>query len=180
MFKKFDSEEAISGSNQVKSSVQRGITAGLIEKYPGIKPYIEEILPKKESVTLVKCADRIELLALNKEPLFFHQRDGPWMPTLKLLHKYPDILPHQKVDKGAIRFIMSGANIMAPGLTSKGGELKPGKAGDIVAIMCEGKENAIAIGEMKLDSEEIASKNKGIAIDLIHFLNDGLWLTKSV
>ena len=32
----------------------------------------------------------------------------------------PFILPQQQVDKGAIRFILSGANIMCPGLTSAG------------------------------------------------------------
>ena len=28
------------------------------------------------------------------------------------------MLPHLKVDKGAIKFVLSGANIMCPGLTS--------------------------------------------------------------
>ena len=33
------------------------------------------------------------------------------------------MLPHQQVDKGAIKFVLSGANIMCPGLTSKGAKL---------------------------------------------------------
>lgn len=32
----------------------------------------------------------------------------------------PFFLPMQQVDKGAIRFVLSGANIMCPGLTSPG------------------------------------------------------------
>jgi PUA domain protein len=32
-------------------------------------------------------------------------------------------MPHQQVDKGAIKFILSGANIMCPGLTSAGANL---------------------------------------------------------
>lgn len=32
----------------------------------------------------------------------------------------PFICPHQQVDKGAIKFILSGAHIMCPGLTSPG------------------------------------------------------------
>jgi PUA domain protein len=35
----------------------------------------------------------------------------------------PFLLPHQQVDKGAIKFILSGANIMCPGLTSPGAKL---------------------------------------------------------
>lgn len=37
----------------------------------------------------------------------------------------PFILPHQQVDKGAIKFVLSGANIMCPGLTSPGAKLYP-------------------------------------------------------
>lgn len=35
----------------------------------------------------------------------------------------PFILPHMQVDKGAIRFVLSGANIMCPGLTSPGAKM---------------------------------------------------------
>lgn len=63
------------------------------------------------------------------------------MPTLRLLHKCkfikylnftlsiktffidPFFLPMQQVDKGAIRFVLSGANIMCPGLTSPGAQM---------------------------------------------------------
>ena len=31
--------------------------------------------------------DHIELVAVKGELLFFKQRDGPYLPTLKLLHK---------------------------------------------------------------------------------------------
>ena len=33
------------------------------------------------------------------------------------------MLPKMQVDKGAIRFILSGANIMCPGLTSPGAKM---------------------------------------------------------
>ena len=35
----------------------------------------------------------------------------------------PNILPHVQCDRGAIRFVLSGANIMCPGLTSAGGRM---------------------------------------------------------
>ena len=31
--------------------------------------------------------DHIEVVAVKNEMLFFKQRDGPYMPTLRLLHK---------------------------------------------------------------------------------------------
>ena len=62
----------------------------------------------------------MQVIAVNGIPLFFAQRDDVWFPTLRLLHQYPDMMPKLRVDTGAIRFVLSGANIMCPGLTSKG------------------------------------------------------------
>lgn len=44
----------------------------------------------------------------------------------------PFILPHQQVDKGAIKFVLSGANIMCPGLTSPGAKLFPAATDTVV------------------------------------------------
>jgi predicted RNA-binding protein (TIGR00451 family) len=35
----------------------------------------------------------------------------------------PFMMPHMQVDKGAIKFILSGANVMCPGLTSPGARM---------------------------------------------------------
>ena len=35
----------------------------------------------------------------------------------------PHMLPKMQCDKGAIRFILGGANVMCPGLTSPGGKI---------------------------------------------------------
>jgi len=50
----------------------------------------------------------------------------------------------------------------------------------IVAIMAEGKQHALAIGFMKMSTDEIASVNKGIAIETLHYLNDGLFQMKNI
>lgn len=44
----------------------------------------------------------------------------------------PFFLPMQQVDKGAIRFVLSGANIMCPGLTSKGARMMAVEKGKVV------------------------------------------------
>lgn len=52
-----------------------------------------------------------------------------------------------QVDRGAIKFVLSGANIMCPGLTSPGGKLDEElDTNTPVAIYAEGKEHACAIG----------------------------------
>lgn len=77
------------------------------------------------------------------------------MPTLKLYHKFPFFLPMEQVDKGAIRFVLSGANIMCPGLTSPGACMTPVDKGTVVAIMAEGKTHALAIGQTTLSTEDM-------------------------
>ena len=99
---------------------------------------------------------------------------------------------------------VSGANIMAPGLTSAGGAMDDVPAESAVLVMAEGKEQALALGLTKLSTEDmyvasLESKhhcshwcpdrcsrncsrkvNKGIAVETIHYLNDGFWKIQSL
>ncbi|CAM9442244.1 malignant T-cell-amplified sequence 1 [Petromyzon marinus] len=179
MFKKFEEKESVSTCMQLKTSVIKSIRNQLLDQYPAIEPYLNQILPKKDPFKIVKCHEHIEILTVNGELLFFKQRDGPLFPTLRLLHKYPTILPHQQVDKGAIRFVLSGANIMCPGLTSPGAKLRSADKETIVAIMAEGKQHALSVGIMKMSADDIVKINKGIGIENVHYLNDGLWHMKT-
>lgn len=54
MFKKFDEKESISGTTQLKSSVQKAIRAKIVESYPHIEEFMENILPKKDTFKIVK------------------------------------------------------------------------------------------------------------------------------
>lgn len=181
MFKKFSEKESVSGSSQLKSSVIRNLRQNFLEKYPHVEPYFDEIWPKKDNVKLIKCQDHIELIASQSgDVLFFKQRDGSLLPTLRVLHKYPFILPWMQVDKGAIKFVLSGANIMCPGLTSKGGKMSVVPKDTPVLIVAEGKMHALGIGTMKMSTDDVKKINKGIGVDLIHFLNDGLWQMKCI
>ncbi|KAJ2360532.1 translation machinery-associated protein 20 [Coemansia sp. RSA 2610] len=137
----FNLAENMNGKTQVKASAVRGIRSKLLEQFPKLEPHIDEILPKKATLVQIKCRERIVLYAMNNEILFFQHFDDPLTPTLHLLHRYPDILPHVQVDRGAIKFVLSGANIMCPGLTSPGARLPAENLpeGTIVAVMAEGK-----------------------------------------
>ncbi|KAK9735479.1 hypothetical protein RND81_04G208200 [Saponaria officinalis] len=175
MFKKFTYED-VSSHNQVKASVQRKIRQSIAEEYPGLEPVLEDLLPKKVPLIVVKCQNHLNLVVVNNVPLFFNIRDGPYMPTLRLLHQYPNIMKKFQVDRGAIKFVFSGANIMCPGLTSPGGVLdEEVDAERPVAIMAEGKQHALAIGFTKMSAKNIKTVNKGIGVDTLHYLNDGLW-----
>lgn len=204
MFKRFDSSTDISTSTQVKASVQRGIKASILDSNPQMEAdLLDLLLPKKPPLMQYKVGPHLMLYCrLNEddgddsnndettgyEPVFFQSRDGGVLPTLRLVHSYPDLTFQQvKVDKGAIPFVIGGANIMCPGLTNPGGFMPEDSddtaglnKGDGVVIYAEGKEHALAIGVMKMSSKQIRSKNKGIGIEVIHFLGDGLNQTKEI
>jgi PUA domain protein len=181
MFQKFTKED-INGQTQTKSSVTRNIkgtlilTAKLVSQYPSIEAIIDDLIPKKSPLFLVKCLDRVTLVQVNDQYLFFQHFDGDFFPTLKLLHKYPNMLPKVGVDRGAIKFVLKGAEIMCPGMTSQGGDLSTDIENEkVVAVYAEGKEHAIAVGLTKMSTEEIKSVNKGVGVENIHQLADGLW-----
>ncbi|KAL4567762.1 hypothetical protein LXL04_023355 [Taraxacum kok-saghyz] len=81
------------------------------EEYPGLELVMDDLLPKKSPLIVAKCLNHLNLVVVNNIPLFFNIRDGPYTPTLRLLHQYPT------------KFVLAGANIMCPGLTSLGGIL---------------------------------------------------------
>jgi PUA domain protein len=84
-----------------------------------------------------------------------------------------------RVDRGAIRFLLQGAHMMCPGLTSKGGYLPGGDealpAGSLVAIHAEGKAHAVGVGITKLGTEEMKVVNKGVGVETVTYLGDELW-----
>ena len=104
MFKKFSPEETISSTSQVKNSVQRSIIAQIVEQYPLLEEAIESILPKKE-LLIAKCPENVQLIVVKDEIVFYNQKDGPFYPSLRLVHKYPAMINRMQVDKGAIRFV---------------------------------------------------------------------------
>ena len=88
--------------------------------------------------------------------------------------------------------MLSGATLMAPGLTSDGGRLpeertegreevvdgrwgRELKAGEPVVIMAEGKEEACAVGVLSVGTADLKVTKKGPAMDDGHYLGDGLW-----
>ena len=97
-------------------------------------------------------------------------------PFTHLFSSDPKMMPRVTVDKGAIKFVLKGADVMCPGLTSAGAdcsvelpELAP------VAVFAEGKEHALAVGFTKMSTKDIRNIKKGVGIEAVHFCGDQLW-----
>jgi PUA domain protein len=178
MFKKISE---VGNSVQLNKSELKSVKKSLVENFPGIECLLEDLLPKKKTIFKIKLRmqDKSEIIVVDDEIVCF-SRYKKWVPTLKLLHAYPELGKKFKVDRGAIKFVLNGANIMCQGFTSAGGELGEAKKGDIIVIMAEDKEHALAIGELVMSSEEIRNINKDVGVENLHFIGDDLWKLKEL
>jgi len=210
MFKRFESSTDVSTSTQVKASVQRGIKSDILASHPMLDPILlDELLPKKNPLVQYKVGPHLTLYCSTSSsssddeksggddnendnvPVFFRSRDGPLLPSLRLVHARSNLsFARVTVDAGAVPYILGGANIMCPGLTNTGSIMPPDvdtdgeikgregvRKGDGVVIYAEGKEHALAVGVMKMGSKAIRSKNKGVGVEVAHYLGDGLYQT---
>merc|ERR1712000_734885 len=98
MFKK---ELQPSPKQKLKSSVQRSLRSALLETYPLLTPYIDEVLPKKGSLESMKLPDRNTLFVLDGVPLFYQQggNSGAVIPHLRLVHRFPQAFPTIRIDR---------------------------------------------------------------------------------
>ena len=163
---RFDPSTHITSNTQLKTSAIRSLKSQLSLQLPLLTPFLEDLLPKKGPLYTLKCIDWISLFSRDKSLFLFFQLEALLLPHLRLLHKCtfdcslpdPDMLPRVQVDLGAIRFVLKGADIMCPGLTSPGGNVDLDlPAGTPVAVMAQGKEHALAIGLLKLSTQDMYS-----------------------
>lgn len=126
---------------------------------------------------MVKCPGHISILANSKSvPLFFQTRNGLFIPTLHVLHKYPFLLPVLRVDRGAIKHVINGADVMVPGLRSDRAVIHQPVARDkVVAVFAESKLHAIAVGVTKMSTDDMLTCDRGVAVESLHYVSDGLW-----
>jgi len=70
---------------------------------------------------------------------------------------------------------------MCPGLTSRGATIHDEVDEETpVAVYAEGKDHAVAVGYTTMSTGDMVSVNKGIGVENLHYLNDGLWRTPQI
>ncbi len=116
---------------------------------------------KLDEAEVILIEDRFQLV----------RKDGKTFPFLRdqgLLNHLPAAI----VDKGAIKFVCNGADIMRPGIVRVEGEFKKEA---IVSIKEETHGKFIAVGASTLSSTEILASERGAMIRNLHFVGDRLW-----
>lgn len=134
-----------------------------------------EEMSKLEDKTLEKITlEEYSIILVDGKPLLF-EIEGHLFPTVRGALEMGLQKRVVTVDKGAIRFVSNGADIMAPGVVAADPEIKDG---DLVIIVEETHRKPLAIGKALMEGLEMVEATSGKAIKSIIHVGDKLWNTE--
>ena len=111
-----------------------------------------------ENKTLEKVTlDEYSLILVEGRPLLF-EIDERLFPTVRGALEMGLQKRIVVVDKGAIRFVSKGADIMAPGIVEADPEIKEG---DFVIIVEETHKKPLAIGKALMEGQQMVDSDSG-------------------
>ena len=116
-------------------------------------------------------AEGCRILIINNEILGLIINDKPFL-TLKGLLKYNPEKKYVSVDKGAVKFVCNGADIMAPGVVDADSSVKKN---ELVWVRDEEHEKPLAVGVALMGAEEMVNAKKGKAVLSVHYIGDKIW-----
>ncbi len=145
---------------QIRKKEIKELNAEIMENFG-----VSEFLDKKAKVEVED-----ELVFVNDELVFF-RHEGKLVPCLKLILKR-DFLKKVVVDMPAVKFMVSGADVMRPGIKA----IDEGvNSGDVVVIVDEQHSKPLAIGVALFSGSELMAMHKGKVIKNIHHVGDKVW-----
>ncbi len=114
--------------------------------------------------------DDKKLLFINGKLYGFFIEDEPFL-NVEGLKQFKATRRYVTVDDGAIKFILNGADVMAPGIVDVDEKIKKG---DIVWVRDE-RGLPLAVGKALMDGEEMIKAKKGKAVENLHRIGDEIW-----
>lgn len=129
----------------------------LVENLP--KGY--EINPQKDTITVngnILYKDNEKYLIIN---------NSSYLPHLNSIND--NLYKAVYVDKGAIPFIIKGADLMKPGIQKIDSEIIKN---EIILIKDENHNKNLAIGYSLYSSNELETQEKGKSVKIYHYFND--------
>ncbi|OWJ53966.1 DUF1947 domain-containing protein [Pyrodictium delaneyi] len=122
----------------------------------------------------VTVDDDIEIYIFDGVPAFIKLGEELFVPHLKYLlrYGYKEWLPYIVVDKGAVKPISRGADLMRPGIVEIPADFDKGS---IVVIVEPTRRLPLAIHHTLYNSSEIKTMEKGRVTKKLHNLGDRFW-----
>ncbi|WP_457614753.1 DUF1947 domain-containing protein [Methanopyrus sp.] len=134
---------------------------------------LKEVLTGPVEVAYVKDDDIERLLIKDGKVMAFERREG-WFPTVHALLQLDEgAYDHAVVvDMGAVKPVVSGADIMVPGIVKVRGDFEKGEG---VVIVDERNRRPLAVGIALMGAREIEKSERGRAVRNVHHVGDRLW-----
>ncbi|GAQ79177.1 eukaryotic translation initiation factor SUI1 family protein [Klebsormidium nitens] len=173
----------VHSSHRLSGADRKKLRRAMRDKFPtASEEDLDTILPAKGAaeVSVSKLANRSLLYGEDGGlPLLFDGdgRGHDIFPTVYALWKIPNLLPSFTLKGGEVSpYILSGADLMFPGVRVPTEGLPPFAAGEIYSVRVPGNPFPIAVGTTASSSAE-AEKNgfRGKALKVYHYYRDALW-----
>ncbi len=114
----------------------------------------------------------MEVVLVNQVIHGLRPEGGSWFLSLRGLLAYRPATRWVTVDMGAVRFVINGADIMAPGITEADAGLQEG---DLAWVRDEKNGQPLAVATCLQSGPAMAEGTSGKALRSVHFIGDKLW-----
>jgi len=127
-------------------------------------------LPRSAQVSAAEPSEGVIFVNLDKRYTFIETQEEtvPFLGSQETL----GLFPSARVDEGAIKFVLNGADVMRPGIRTFD---EWGEAGRLVVVREEKKGRGISVGRSLLSSSEMARVQKGPSLKNLHYVGDRFW-----
>lgn len=155
----------------IKSTEIKELKDDILKQYD--QQFVNSLFPKKARIEVILTEEGDTLFAINNEVTLWKSEKEGYIPVLTQLLENKIQLKTIVVDMGAIRFVTNKADIMRPGIT----RIDPSiKKGDIVQIVDETHNRALAVGKAIYDAEVMEKMTEGKVIKNLHTVKkDPVW-----
>lgn len=150
--------ENVLSKKQIKSII------ALLNKYH----YNEE----HENLKIIKCKDKVSLISSENQILLFSIGKSEFLPHLRLVDENTPFKVAY-LDGGAKKPLLSGADVMLPGIFKYIDKIEPWDKGEYVIVKVE--DEIFGIGITTCNSNEITKDSHGTGIEMIHVKDDSLF-----
>jgi PUA domain protein len=130
--------------------------------------------PDKNLRVEIGIFDDVKIIFIDDDPCFM-KMDNMLFFTVKGILKFKPNDRFVVVDMGAVQFITSGADLMAPGIVNADENIN---VDDQVWICDETHRRPLAVGIAIMNGEEMIKENKGKSVKIFHYVGDKFWNIK--
>ena len=143
------------------------------------RDYIERIqqaygrpldLQKSSQVELIEPEDGVRFLVVDGKYTFVEMGETivPFVGSREVI----DGMPAVRIDDGAVKYILKGADVMRPGISSYDDW---GDKDRLVIVRDQAKGRGLAVGRSMVASSEMQSLSKGACVKNVHHAGDKAW-----